>query len=171
MERNTCNGMWHDCETTNQITIQVNDIFNGMTFIAVISITMPVLIACLDILINIFDRIDSNLDKLSEYQCGYYYDIDTITITNTWYKIRDAVLIVTLFLSSIYFTIKTIDGLPINITLFIEFDVIIVVLIQLMSILAVQSSIGAVDCDTQVIYNVCCVYFITFFIFCLFPFF
>ena len=118
MARNACNGMGHNCETRDQITIQVNDILNGMKPIVVISIKMSVIIACLDIL-NRFDRIDSNLDKVSDYKCGYYNDTDTITITNVCYKIRDATPMVILFLTTIYFTIKTIDGLPINIILFI----------------------------------------------------
>ena len=100
--------VWHDCET-DQIAIQVHDMFDGMILIVNISSKTSVLIACLDILISRFDGDDSNLDKVNQYKCGYDNGIDTITITNAAYKICDVTRIVILFLTTIYFTIKAID--------------------------------------------------------------
>ena len=162
--RNTCN----DCDAIDQITIRVdaNDTFNGVTIITDILITMSISLQRLDSLTNRFDGFDgfdSNLDQNSEYKCGYVNNIDTSAISNTWYKICAVTLVVGLFLTTIYFVIKVADALPLNIILWIEFDVIIVAVIQSILVLAVQSSIGAVDCDTPVIYNVCCVFYYVFY--------
>ena len=155
--------MWYDRDTIDQITIQVNDIFNGMALIIDVLIKMSVLIACLDILINRFDEIASNLDQTSEYECGYDNNMDTITITNGWYKIGNVTPIVRSFLTTIHFTIKVIDVLPIKLILFLEFDVIIVAVNPLISILTSQSSITVIDCDTPIIHNVCVAFFCIFY--------
>ena len=158
---NTCN----DCDVIEQITIRVDvsDIFNGMTIITDISITMSISVSSSDSLTNRFDRINSNLGKGSKPKCEYVNNMDTTVILN---KIRAATLILGLFLTTTYFTMKVTHGLSINVIVWIEFDVIIVLVIQIISILPVQSSIGAVDCNTQMICNVCGVFYYIF-IFCL----
>lgn len=147
--------MWYNYDTINQIAIQVdaNDIFNGMTPIIDISIATSVSIS----LTNRFDGIKLKLGKVSEYECGYVNNVNTITTTNTWYKIHIVTFTVKLFLTTIYFIRQSMDMLM-NIIISIEFDVIVVVVNQLVLILAIQASIAAVDSNKQIICNVCAVF-------------
>ena len=148
--------MWYDCGAIHRVAIQVdvNDMVNGMTLTIDILITMSISISCLAALTNRFDGIDLKLDKVSEYEYVYQNNMDTIGITNNWYKIG-AVLLVGLCLITIYSIRQLTVELPINIIPSIELDVIITVVDELVSILAGQSSITAVDCDKQIICNVC----------------
>lgn len=170
---NICNRRWYnrDVDEIDQFTIRVdvNDGFDGMSLIIDIWIKMSIVIACSDISTNEFDTIDLNLDKVSEYECGHD-NIDTVIIINTWYKIRAATITVGLFSATIYLIMEVVSGLPINITLSIEFDVIINAVNHLISILAVLSSIVAVDCNTQMVCNACVVFFIFFHFFFFFHF-
>ena len=156
MRRNTCNRMWDDCGAIHQIAIQVdvNDIVNGMTRIIDILGTLSISISCLAALTNGFDGIDLKLHKVSEYECVYRNNMDTIAITNNSYKIGTA-LLVGLLLITIYSIMQLIDALLVNIIPSIEFNVIITVVDELISILAAQSLITAVDCNKQIICNVC----------------
>ena len=99
MKRNTWNSVWYNDDTINQIAIQLdaNDIFNGMTPIIDISIATSVSIS----LTNRFDGIKLKLGKVSEYECGYVNNVNTITTTNTWYKIHIVTFTVKLFLTTI----------------------------------------------------------------------
>ena len=75
-----------------------------------------------------------------------------------------------LFVYVVYFIIQAMDKSLLNVQLSFEFDAIIVAMDQLMSNFAVQSSIAAVCAYTQVLHNVCAVFY-SFFSFILFFFF
>ena len=166
MRMDICNRMWYNCDTIDQITIggDVDNEFNGVAVIIDVSIKVPTLISFSDTLTIIHDVYVSGLDsdKLSEYKYGNDNNHGTAIIIKSWYKIGADTFTFRLFLAGIYF-ILLMDRLPINMIL-VEFDAVIVSINELVSIVAVHSSIVAVSPDTQIICHVCVVFVLLLFL-------
>lgn len=161
IRNNICNRMGYNGDAMDEIILGDVSIFSEMTVIIDMSITISTFISFLNTLTNVFDETYLTLDKLNEYECEYNNNTDTSTTTNTFHKIGGATHIVGLLRDTVM------DGLQINTIASNEFDVIIITMNQLILILAVQSSIFAVYCDSPMIMicKVCGVFIIFFYFF------
>ena len=103
--------MRYNGDAIDQITtgIDVDNIFNGITVIIAIWITISTLILFLDTLAIIFDVIDSDIHILNKYKYRYDKNNDTTIIINTWCKIGGATFTVALFVTIVFFNMQVLD--------------------------------------------------------------
>ena len=106
--------------------------------------------------------INLNSDKLNKYEYNYVTNNNITIITKTFYTIRGAAIEIVFLVDVVYFLIPLMDKSSLNITLSIELNAIIVEIVQLILHLGLQSSITAVDCNTQVVHHVCAVFYCIF---------
>ena len=150
----------------DQINVGIDDYdtFNRMTFVMDIfdifgkNLTLT---SFADAFSIIFDEINLSSDKLCKFECDCVNSSNNIAIINIVYKISGAAIVVEFFIDVIYFVIQVMDDSSLSIQLPIEFGASIVETVQLVIYLAVQLSID-VDCDRQVMHNVCCVVYYLF---------
>ena len=143
------------------IGIAVYDMFNVLTSVTNILIKLSMLVLFLDGLIIVFDGMKLKLDKLTEFK--YSCDNTTsITIIVNFISISSTGVTVTFCLAAICLMVQVISLLTSTITVSIELDANIVSIDQLILISVVYLSIEVAGCHTQVLRNVCDVYFIFF---------
>ena len=100
----------------------------------------------LDALTDIFDKININLGKASEFQCNYNaYGNITIVIINV-YNIGHAAFVIGFFVDAVYFIKQLRHGSPLNIVVELNFTQ---VLMQLHN--QCSSAISAVNCHSRII--------------------
>ena len=169
MEIDICDGVGCNHDVIGQITtgMDVCGIHNGMTAIVDIWIKISLFILFVYILTILYNMIDLKLENLSEFECEEGNSNNINTIVTNMYKINIAVpvAIVGFLLFVINLIIHAIDELSLHIEISIKSVVIIVAIVLLVSNLAVQSSIDAVYCNTQVIHGVCGLFYSLFLFF------
>ena len=111
--------------------IFVYDIFNVMAFVMNIMNKILTLSSLLHALYFIFNGMISLSDKRIAIECFFGNNNDETVVMNKFYEIGDAEIVVTAFLTVIYFVMQVIDGLSLNILLSIEFDASIIAFDQL----------------------------------------
>ena len=123
--------------------------------------------------IIIFDGINLNSHKLNKFEHNYVTNNSITIIANCICESDGASIVIAFLAHVVYFVIQVIDESLLNITLLIEFDAIIAAIAHSILNLGVQSSIGPVDCNTQVMHHVCVVFLLYFFFYIVFflPFF
>ena len=119
-----CNRMGYNYDTIYQITvgIDVYCILNEMVLVDFL-IKISILTSFLDTLIIVFDEINSNMDKLSEFECEYVNNIYLDIIITHRNKISVAAPAVGFFLA--VFFVQAMHDSSLNITILIEFESII----------------------------------------------
>ena len=134
------------------------DVFDIFSHPIDILIKVSMLTLCFDTLPIIFDQINSNSDKLSEFKRDDINTSNIITIRNNFYKITGAAILVGFFLNSIYlFITQIMDILSLSVTLSIEVASIIVAIIQLVLTFSV-SLVDAFHLYMKARLNVCGVF-------------
>ena len=102
---------------------------------------------------------------LSEFRYNYFNNNIIICI----FSIVGAAIVISFFRCCLFCNATNHEA-SLNIILSIKLDAIIVEIVQLTLYSGVQSSTGAVDCNTQVIHNVCavfCVFIVLYFRACI----
>ena len=139
--------------------INVDNIFNGLTYVRDIVIKTTMLMLLLSTLTFTFDTINSKLDKPKQFGYDYDNNISIGTTRNNFGENNVASTVVGFCYSVICFIMQVMNGLLLKVALSIEFDGIIVVIGELVAILDVQPSMSAVTGHKQVIHGVCTVFY------------
>ena len=167
-----CNRVQKECYTIDQITIELDicnyDIVDAITFIIDALIQVSIFASFLYILTVVFDGFNLNFDKSNEFECGRGNNSEVTVILRNTCAIRGTTDLVGFYLVNSYFITHGMDESPSNVLLSVEFYLIVIIIIQMIAYLAIQSSVNAVHCYTQVIHNVCGVFYYLFFILCIF---
>ena len=164
-----CNWVQKKCYAHDRITIRLGiyGTVDAVTCIIVVLIHVSICASLLYLSTIVFEGIDLNFDKSSEFECRCSDNSDvTIMLRNTS-AIRGTTDLVGFYSVDIYVIIQRMDESPSNMALSVEFYLIVVKIIQTITHLAIQSSGNVLHCYTQVIRNVCGV-FCCLFAFCAF---
>ena len=143
------------------IGIAVYDMFNVLTSVTNILIKLSMLVLFLDGLIIVFDGMKLKLDKLTEFKYSYDNTI-SITIIVNFNSISSTGVTATFCLAATDLMVQVINALTSTITVSIELDANIVSIDQLILNSVVYLSIEAVGYHTQVLRNVCDVFYFVF---------
>ena len=157
MSIDICNQILKKCETIDQITIgfDIYDIVDAIAFMIDALIHVSIFASFLYLLTVVFDGFDLNFDKPSEFECGGGNSSEVTVILRNTCAIRDTTDLVGFHLVDILFITHIMGESPPTVSLSVEFYLIVIIIIQLVAHLAIQSSVNAAHCYTQVIHNVC----------------
>ena len=157
----------YNCNIISRIAIgiAVYDMFNVVTSVINILIKLSMLVLFLD---GLFDGMKLKLNKLTEFK--YSYDNATSITMIVNFNSSSIGVTETFCLAAICLMVQVITALTSTITVAIEFDANIVLMDQLLLNSGLYLSIDAVGCHTQVLRNVCDVFYF-FFLCCIFGFF
>ena len=140
---------------TCTITMRINvyGILDVITSVISILTKIAILVSAFVILTVIFDEINDNLNKVSESKCCY--DLNSNVCKKNLTTCVPPLISYKLFIFVvvIFFIMQVMDASSLRVVSSFEFD------------LFIQSSVGAAYCNTEMIRNVCVVFYSVFFLF------
>ena len=150
----------YNWDAIGRITIGIDVYETVIVMTSVIGILMKLstLVLFSNASIVVFDGMKLKLDNLSEFKCRYG-NTTSVTIIVNFNSISSTGVTATCCLAAICFMVQVTSALTSIIIVSIEFDVNIVSMDQLILNLAVYLSIDEVGCHTQVLRNVCDVFY------------